>query len=63
MNVIHLENKLEWAEINLAKRSLAFYSNPKNNPRPDIFDWSDAIQKEKNILRSFFNSLRTKQEE
>jgi hypothetical protein len=56
-DVINLRDPLIWAEINLAKKSLAFYSNKKNNPNPEIFDWSDAIRKEKQILRSFYNSL------
>lgn len=52
--VISILDQCTWREINLAKRQLHWY---KTKAPRGVLDFTDAINNEEQIIRSFFNSL------
>lgn len=57
--VITIKDQSTWRDVTLAKKQLAWHIKEQTNPmKSDHFDFSEAIDKEENIIRSFLDSLR-----
>ncbi len=60
--IIDLRDQDEWYEATLAKRTLAWNKKMKQTLANDNrFNFSQAIQKEENIIRSFMDKVRDQQ--
>jgi hypothetical protein len=55
--VISIPNQKTWFEVNLMKRQLRWHEDQQTKVNNNIFNFSEAIDTEKEYLRSFFNGL------
>jgi hypothetical protein len=58
--VIDIRDQKKWSETTLARKSLAWSKRMRAERANDgLFDFSAAIKKEEEIIRSFFISIGT----